>query len=141
MNATIVNNYFKALEALLIAGANYAQAIKALIPEYNKASPEDKDAIRNRVAQLIGKKYGVKPKIMEKGIHKGLLGFNAHGSKAESNARDFMRDNFSVTKVVVGKKPTTKVSKKVDKVEQALALVESLTKAEQAKFFARVSRK
>ena len=141
MNATIVNNYFKALEALLIAGANYAQAIKALIPEYNKASPEDKDAIRNRVAQFIGKKYGVKPKVMEKGINKGLLGFNAHGSKAESNARDFMRDNFSITKVVVGKKPTTKVSKKVDKVEQALALVESLTKAEQAKFFARVSRK
>jgi len=141
MNQAIVNQYFKALEALLIAGANYAQAIKALVPEYAKASPEDRNAIRNRVAQLIGKKYGVKPKIMEKGIHKGLLGFNAHGSKAESNARDFMRDNFSVTKVVVGKKPTTKTSTKVDKVEQALALVESLTKAQQAVFFKRVKRK
>jgi len=141
MNQAIVNQYFKALEALLIAGANYAQAIKALVPEYAKASPEDRNAIRNRVAQLIGKKYGVKPKIMEKGIHKGLLGFNAHGSKAESNARDFMRDNFSVTKVVVGKKPTTKTSTKVDKVEQALALVESLTKAQQAVFFKRVTRK
>jgi len=141
MNQSIVNQYFKALEALLIAGANYAQAIKALVPEYAKASPEDRNAIRNRVAQLIGKKYGVKPKIMEKGIHKGLLGFNAHGSKAESNARDFMRDNFAVTKVVVGKKPTTKTSTKVDKVEQALALVESLTKAQQAVFFKRVKRK
>jgi predicted transcriptional regulator len=141
MNATIVNNYFKALEALLIAGSNYAQAIKALIPEWNRATKEEQDIIRNRVAQLIGKKYGVKPKVMEKGIHKGLLGFNAHGSKAESNARDFMRDNFNTTKRVVGKKPTTKVSKKIDKVEQALALVESLSKAEQAKFFARVSRK
>jgi hypothetical protein len=141
MNATIVNNYFKALEALLIAGSNYAQAIKALIPEWNKATKEEQDIIRNRVAQLIGKMYGVKPKIMEKGINKGLLGFNAHGSKAESNARDFMRDNFNTTKRVVGKKPTTKTSPKVDKVEQALALVESLSKAEQAKFFARVSRK
>ena len=141
MNQAIVNKYFVALEALLTAGTTYAQAVKALIPEYNKASPEDRDAIRNRVAQVIGKKYGVKPKVMEKGINKGLLGFDAHGSKAESNARDFMRDNFTITKVVVGKKPTTKVSKKVDRVEQALALVESLTKAEQAKFFARVSRK
>lgn len=141
MNQAIVNKYFVALEALLTAGTTYAQAVKALIPEYNKASPEDRDAIRNRVAQVIGKKYGVKPKVMEKGINKGLLGFDAHGSKAESNARDFMRDNFVITKKVVGKKPTTKVSKKVDRVEQALALVESLTKAEQAKFFARVSRK
>ena len=141
MNATIVNQYFKALEALLTAGTTYAQAIKALVPEYKKASPEEKDAIRNRVAQVVGKKYGVKPKLMEKGINKGLLGFDAHGSKAESNARDFMRDNFKIEKVVVGKKPTTKISPKVDKVEQALALVESLSKAEQAKFFARVSRK
>ena len=142
MNQSIVNKYFEALEALLLAGTTYAKAVKALIPEFAKASPEEKDAIRNRVAQVIGKMYGVKPKIMEKGINKGLLGFNAHGSKAESNARDFMRDNFAITKVVVGKKPTKKVvSKKVDRVEQALALVESLSKAEQAKFFARVSRK
>jgi hypothetical protein len=141
MNQAIVNQYFKALEALLLAGTTYAKAVKALIPEYNKASPEDRDAIRNRVAQVIGKMYGVKPKVMEKGINKGLLGFDAHGSKAESNARDFMRDNFVITKKVVGKKPTTKTSTKVDRVEQALALVESLSKAEQAKFFARVSRK
>lgn len=141
MNQAIVNKYFVALEALLTAGTTYAQAVKALIPEYNKASPEDRDAIRNRVAQVIGKKYGVKPKVMEKGINKGLLGFDAHGSKAESNARDFMRDNFVITKKVVGKKPTTKVSKKVDKVEVALELVESMTKAEQDKFFNRVTRK
>jgi hypothetical protein len=141
MNATIVNQYFKALEALLTAGTTYAQAVKALIPEYNKASPEEKDAIRNRVAQVIGKKYGVKPKLMEKGINKGLLGFDAHGSRAESNARDFMRDNFKVTKVVKGGSKKAVVSKQVDRVEQALALVESLSKAEQAKFFARVSRK
>ena len=141
MNATIVSNYFKALEALLLAGTTYAKAVKALIPEYNKASPEEKDAIRNRVARVIGEKYGVKPKIMEKGANKGLLGFDAHGSKKESNPGDFMRDKFKVEKVVVGKKPTTKISKKIDKVEQALALVESLSKAEQAKFFARVSRK
>jgi hypothetical protein len=141
MNATIVNNYFKALEALLTAGTTYAQAVKALIPEYAKANDEDKKAIRNRVAQVIGKKYGVKPKLMEKGSNKGLLGFDQHGSKAESSARAFMRDNFKVTPKKKATATSSTVSKKVDKVEQALALVESLTKAEQAKFFARVSRK
>jgi len=141
MNATIVSNYFNALEALLLAGTTYAKAVKALVPEYNKANDEDKKAIRNRVAQVIGKKYGVKPKLMEKGINKGVLGFDQHGSEAESSARAFMRNNFKVTKVVKGGKKTTKVSPKVDKVEQALVLVESLSKAEQAVFFKRVSRK
>ena len=141
MNASIVNKYFVALEALLTAGTTYAQAVKALIPEFAKASPEEKDAIRNRVAELIGKKYGVKPKIMEKGSNKGLLGFDQHGSKAEASARAFMKDNFSITTKKKGSATSSTTRKKVDKVEQALALVESLTKAEQAKFFARVSRK
>jgi len=141
MNATIVKQYFDSLEKLLKAGADYAKAVKALIPEYAKASPEEKDAIRNRVAQAVGAKYGVKPKLMEKGSNKGLLGFDQYGSQAEKNARAFMRDNFKVTKVVKGGKKTTKVSIKVDRVEQALTLVESLSKAEQAKFFARVTRK
>jgi predicted transcriptional regulator len=141
MNASIVNKYFVALEALLTAGTTYAQAVKALIPEFAKASPEEKNAIRNRVAELIGKKYGVKPKIMEKGENKGLLGFDQHGSKAESSARTFMKDNFKITKKKTGSATSSTTRKKVDKVEQALALVESLTKAEQAKFFARVSRK
>jgi hypothetical protein len=141
MNASIVNKYFVALEALLTAGTTYAQAVKALIPEYAKASPEEKNAIRNRVAELIGKKYGDKPKIMKKGDNKGLLGFDQHGSKAESSARTFMKDNFKITKKKKASATSSTTRKKVDKVEQALALVESLTKAEQAKFFARVSRK
>ena len=141
MNASIVNKYFVALEALLTAGTTYAQAVKALIPEFAKASPEEKNAIRNRVAELIGKKYGVKPKIMEKGENKGLLGFDQHGSKAESSARTFMKDNFKITKKKKGSATSSTTRKKVDKVEQALELVESLTKAEQAKFFARVTRK
>jgi len=133
MNATIVNNYFKALEALLTAGTTYAQAVKALIPEYAKANDEDKKAIRNRVAQVIGKKYGVKPKLMEKGSNKGLLGFDQHGSKAESSARAFMRDNFKVT---AKKKATTtpKVSTQVDEAEALLKQLYSLSKKDQARF-------
>ena len=87
MNQTIVNNYFTALEKLIDAGTTYAKAVKALIPEYNKATKQEQDAIRNRVAQLIGKLYKVTPKVMERGKNKGLLGFNAHGSKAEKIGR------------------------------------------------------
>jgi hypothetical protein len=140
MNATIVNNYFASLEALLKAGTDYAKAVKALIPEWRKASPEERNVIRNRVAEVIGKKYGVKPKLMEKGSSKGLLGFDQHGSTAESSARAFMRNNFKVTPTKK-KGSTPKVRAKVDPVEQALELVESLSKAQQDKFFSRVSRK
>ena len=139
MNATIVKQYFDSLEKLLKAGADYAEALKKMASEYNKASPEERAVIRNRVAEVIGKKYGVKPKVMEKGSNKGLLGFDQHGSQAEKNARAFMRDNFNTTPKK--KASTTKVSKKIDLVEEALALVESLTKAQQQKFFARVTRK
>ena len=140
MNATIVKQYFDSLEKLLKAGADYAEALKKMASEYNKASPEEKDAIRNRVAQVIGSKYGVKPKVMEKGSNKGLLGFDQHGSQAEKNARAFMRDNFSIT-TKKAKGSTPKGSAQEDLVEKALALVESLTKAQQQKFFARVTRK
>jgi hypothetical protein len=133
MNATIVNNYFASLEKLLKAGTEYAKAVKSLIPEYAKASPEEKDAIRNRVAQVIGKMYGVKPKIMERGSNKGLLGFDQYGSKAESSARAFMRDNFKVT---AKKKATAtpKVSPKVDEAEALLKQLYSLSKKDQARF-------
>ena len=132
MNATIVNNYFASLEALLKAGSDYAKAVKSLIPEFNKASPEEKDAIRNRVAQVIGKKYGVKPKLMERGSNKGLLGFDQYGSKAESSARAFMRDNFKVT--TKKKASTPKVNAKVDEAEALLKQLYSLDKKIQARF-------
>jgi hypothetical protein len=135
LNNPIVAQYFVTLEQLLNAGTTHAKAVKALIPVFNKASKEDQDIIRNKVAEIIGSKYGVKPKVMEKGINKGLLGFNAHGTQAESNARDFMRDNFSVSKPVVGKKPTTKTTRKsVDKVEQLLTQFYAMSKRDQARF-------
>jgi hypothetical protein len=141
MNQTIVNNYFVALENLINAGTTYAKAVKALIPEYNKATKQEQDAIRNRVAKLIGKLYKVTPKVMEKGKNKGLLGFNAHGTQAESNARDFMRDNFNVSKPVVGKKPTTKTTRNsVDPVQVLLNKFAKLSKVEQRRFLTQIAK-
>ena len=137
----VVSHFLSQLENLINANNTYQQALKELTPLYNKAKPTEQAEIRNSVATLIGVKYGVVPKIMEQGANKGLLGFDAHGSKAESNARDFMRDNFNVSKPVVGKKPTKKTTRKsVDKVSKLVAEYESLSKVERRRFLTQIGQ-
>jgi hypothetical protein len=142
MNQSVITQFFSSLEKFITAGTEYGLALKRLAPLYNKAKPAEQIEIRNRVVQVVGKKYGATPIMLEAGAYKGSLGFDSRGDLAHRSARAFLRNNFNV-KVVVDKSSTRtpKVSAKVDRVEQALALVESLSKAEQAKFFARVSRK
>ena len=142
MNQVIVNQFFSSLEKFITAGTEYGLALKKLAPLYDKAKPAEQIEIRNRVVQLVGKKYGAKPMMLEAGAYKGSLGFDSRGDDAQRKARAFLRNNFNV-KVVVDKSstPKPKVSAQEDLVEKALALVESLTKAQQAKFFSRVSRK
>ena len=142
MNQSVITQFFSSLEKFLTAGTEYGIALKKLTPLYNKAKPAEQVEIRNRVVQVVGKKYGATPIMLEAGAYKGSLGFDSRGDLNQRSARAFLRNNFNV-KVVVDKSstPKPKGSAKVDKVEQALALVESLSKAEQAKFFARVSRK
>ena len=141
MNQAIVNQFFSSLEKFITAGTEYGLALKKLAPLYSKAKPAEQIEIRNRVVQVVGKKYGAKPMMLEAGAYKGSLGFDSRGDDAQRKARAFLRNNFNV-KVVVDKSSTKKaVVKQVDKVEQALELVESLTKAQQAVFFKRVSRK
>ena len=142
MNQVIVNQFFSSLEKFITAGTEYGLALKKLAPLYNKAKPAEQIEIRNRVVKLVGKKYGATPTMLEAGAYKGSLGFDSRGDDAQRKARAFLRNNFNV-KVVVDKSstPKPKVSAQEDLVEKALALVESLTKAQQAKFFSRVSRK
>lgn len=142
MNQAIVNQFFLSLEKFITAGTEYGIALKRLAPLYDKAKPAEQIEIRNRVVQVVGKKYGAKPIMLEAGAYKGSLGFDSRGDDAQRAARAFLRNNFNV-KVVVDKSSTPKKvsNTKVDLVEQALELVESLTKAQQAVFFKRVSRK
>jgi predicted transcriptional regulator len=141
LNQVVINQFFSSLEKFITAGTEYGEALKKLAPLYNKAKPAEQIEIRNRVVQLVGKKYGAKPTMLEAGAYKGSLGFDSRGDDAQRKARAFLRNNFNV-KVVVDKSSTKKaVVKQVDKVEQALALVESMTKAEQTKFRTRVTYK
>jgi hypothetical protein len=64
-------------------------------------------------------------------------------NKVQNNAysRAYSDFRYHIIRPELTKTSSTTVSKQEDLVEKALALVESLTKAQQAKFFARVSRK
>jgi hypothetical protein len=135
MNAKLNNtvaNYMSKVEQHIDANTKLGEAMQDLKPMYDKASKVEQDEIHNLVAKLIGKKYKATPKLMEKGINKGLLGFDAHGTEQESKARDALR--YYLPKQVVGKSPTKTTRKSVDKVEALLAEFYALSKREQARF-------
>lgn len=142
MNAShqaVVQNFCTKLQAHLDSGDELRKALNKVKPIFDGAKPEQQIAMRDPVAILIGKYKKVKPKLLEKGEYKGYLGFTRHGSAEENQARTMLQYYFPSKPEKKASKP--KVSKKIDKVEVALAYVEALSKAEQAVFFKRVSRK
>lgn len=137
----VVQNFCTLLKNHIESGLKLRKALQAVVPIYNKATPEQQIAMRDEVAIIIGKFKGVKPIRLEKGAYKGYLGFDAHGSAEENQARVMLQDYFPIG--IKKKKGSSqqRVSKQVDPVEKALELVESLTKAQQERFFKRVTRK
>jgi len=135
----VVQNFCTELEGFIKQGFKLKKALEAVVPVYNRATTEQQIEMRDEVAKLIGRLKGVKPKRLESGAYKGRLGFDAHGSAEENQAREWLGRYFPIA--IKKKVSTQPVSKKVDKVEFALAYVEALTKAEQDKFFSRVTRK
>lgn len=130
-----VTNYLSAITSHIKAGKTLRKALDALKPVYDKCKFEEQVAIQQQVAELIGKEYKVKPII----TNRGTIGFDR--STKEGNAARSMYVYYFplITKGKTNAKPKT--SSQVDVVEQALTLVESMTKAQQEKFFKRVSRK
>ena len=120
MNQSVITQFFSSLEKFITAGTEYGIALKKLTPLYNKAKPAEQVEIRNRVVQVIGKKYGAKPIMLEAGAYKGSLGFDSRGDLNQRSARAFLRNNFNV-KVVVDNSstPKPKGSAQVDKIDLA----------------------
>ena len=137
----VVQNFCTKLEAHIKSGMELRKALKAVVPIYNQATPEQQVAMRDKVVELIGRLKGVKPKRLESGAYKGYLGFDAHGTDAENQARTMLQYYFPIS--IKKKKGSSQqqVSKQVDPVEKALELVESLTKAQQQRFRSRVTYK
>ena len=129
----VVQNYCTKLEAHIKSGMELRKALQQLVPIFNKATVEQQLAIRNEVAQLIGKLKGIKPKLMEKGIYKGSLGFDAHGSEIDNQARVMMQ-TYLPSKPKKAKSSTQQVAKQVDAVEALLATLYKLSKTEQQRF-------
>lgn len=136
----VVQNFCTELEGFIKQGFKLKKALEAVVPVYNRATTEQQIEMRDEVAKLIGRLKGVKPKRLESGAYKGRLGFDAHGSAEENQAREWLGRYFPITVKKKGSSPQP-VAKQVDLVEKALELVESLTKKQQDKFFARVTRK
>ena len=82
----------------------------------------------------IGKYKKVKPKRLEKGAYKGYLGFDAHGSDAENQARTMLQYYFPSKPKQSNGSAQPQVSKQVDKVEELLKQLYSLSKKDQARF-------
>ena len=130
-----VTTYLLAVENHIKAGKTLRQALEKLKPVYDKCKFDEQVAIQQQVAELIGKQYKVKPII----TNRGTVGFD-RSTKEGNAARSMYIYYFPLTSKAKPKaKPAT--SSQVDVVEKALELVESMTKAQQDKFFKRVSRK
>ena len=144
MNAShqaVVQNFCTKLQAHLDSGDELRKAMSKVKPIFDSAKAEQQIAMRDPVVILIGKYKKVKPIRLEKGAYKGYLGFDAHGSAEENQARTMLQYYFPSKVKKVGSTAKPKGSAQVDLVEKALELVESMTKAQQDKFFNRVTRK
>jgi septum formation topological specificity factor MinE len=130
----VVQNLCTKLQAHLDSGDALKVAIAKVKPEYNKASPEIQIEMRNEIAKVIGKYKGIKPKVMEKGDYKGYLGFDAHGSEEENQARSMLGYYFPAKKKKAKPSSTQQVAKQVDEVEALLATLYKLSAKEQARF-------
>ncbi len=129
----VVQNFCTKLQAHLATGDALKVACAKVKPIYDKAKLEEQIAMRDSVAQVIGKYKGVKPKLMEKGAYKGFLGFDAHGTESENQARVMLQYYFPIKKKA---KPNSvqQVAKQVDAVEELLAQLYKLSKKEQDRF-------
>jgi septum formation topological specificity factor MinE len=130
----VVQNLCTKLQAHLDSGDALKVAIAKVKPEYNKASPEIQIEMRNEIAKVIGKYKGIKPKVMEKGDYKGYLGFDAHGSEEENQARSMLGYYFPAKKKKAKPSSTQQVAKQVDDVEAILAMLYKLSAKEQQRF-------
>lgn len=130
----VVQNLCTKLQAHLDSGDALKVAIAKVKPEYNKASPEIQIEMRNEIAKVIGKYKGIKPKVMEKGDYKGYLGFDAHGTEEENQARSMLGYYFPAKKKKAKPSSAQPVAKQVDEAEELLKQLYALPKKVQDRF-------
>ena len=107
--------------------------------EYKKADSATRaDRLKEWVTQHLMGQLDVTQQVAERILSKSRTQRNKEHNNAYSRAYSDFRYHIIRPET---KKDSATVSTQVDVVEQALALVESMTKAQQEKFFKRVTRK
>jgi hypothetical protein len=112
-----ITTYLNAVATHIKAGKTLRQALEELKPVYNKSSYDEQQGIKLQVAQLIGKEYGVKPVM----TNRGGVSFDRATKKGDA-ARKLLTYYFPTT---LKTKPKPKVSKQVDISETKSKVIKS----------------
>ena len=131
-----LTTYINAVKAHLSKEKELGEALAKAQPIIMEMKPTERTVwFHTNIGQLVAQAYGVDLVL----TRNGTTSFN---DKKSGKRHDTALSKFRyVTQIKIEQKPRNKVSTQKDVVEQALTLVESMTKAQQEKFFKRVSRK
>lgn len=131
-----LTTYINAVKDHLNSEIDLGEALAKAQPIIMKMKPTERTVwFHTNIGQLVAQAYGVDLVL----TRNGTTSFN---DKKSGKRHDTALSKFRyVTQIKIEQKPRNKVSTQKDVVEQALTLVESMTKAQQEKFFKRVSRK
>jgi hypothetical protein len=125
-----LNKLLASIVKLHDASQDYKAELEKLKPLYDKATPDEQVEIRNAVAQLIGKLYKVKPKLLKT----GALGFDRDTAVSKAFRRTLPVDTLSTKK----KAKTTR--KSADPVAQLVAKYEAMSKIERRRFLTQIGQ-
>ena len=131
-----LTTYINAVKDHLNSEIDLGEALAKAQPVIMKMKPTERTVwFHTNIGQLVAQAYGVELVL----TRNGTTSFN---DKKSGKRHDTALSKFRyVTQTKIEGKPTKKISPQKDIVEEALTLVESMTKAQQEKFFKRVSRK
>ena len=133
-----LTNYINAVKSHLTSEIDLGEALTKAKPIIEAMKPTQRTVwFHTNIAPLVAQAYGVELVL----TRTGSTSFNdkKSGKRADTALSKFRY--VTQTKIIGKPKASPKVSTQVDVVEEALTLVESMTKAQQEKFFKRVSRK
>jgi hypothetical protein len=131
-----LTNYINAVKNHLTSDIELGEALEKAKPIIDAMKPAERTVwFHTNIGEIVALAYGVDLVL----TRTGSTSFN---DKKSGKRHDTALSKFRyVTQTKIIGKPTKKVSTQKDIVEEALTLVESMTKAQQEKFFKRVSKK
>ena len=107
----VVQTFCTKLNTYVASGIALRDAMRSVVPMYNKADVATQHEMRNMVAVVIGNIKGIKPIVIPKGKYAGALGFSKTTVKG-NQARTMLQYYFPTSNA-------TAISKQVDVIDVA----------------------